>query len=902
MKKIPIISLLLPLCLLASCGGKIAVDSMNCNFSENPAGVEPDNVRFGWTLSSGVRGNFQTAYEIEVSGGDDFSDPVWSSGRVASSESRFAPYGGQPLENGRHYRWRVRVWDSGGKMSEWSAPAWFTTALDGNGWDAEWVGAIRRADSRLPEGNTYHTPASSAADNAAWDDVEPPAKRSIMLRRDFNAAGGIAGAVLSVCGLGHYELWVNGRQVDATVFKPLWSEYAKTVYYNTFDITPLLREGANTIGVMLGNGMYNVAGGRYTKFRISYGPPTLLLQADISYADGTKGRVVSDGEWKYAPSPVTFNCIFGGEDYDARCEQPGWSAPGFDDSDWLPAVVQEAPPGKLTPQSAPPVTVAGRYPVKEHRVLGPHSHLFDMGQNLSGFPSVKVRGRAGQKVRLRPAEQINETGIMQGTSGSPYWFEYTLKGDGEEEWTPRFGYYGYRYLQADGADYLTHEGDGGEYPLILSLESCFTHSSAAAAGRFECSNELFNRIWFIIDKATRSNMQAVFTDCPHREKLGWLEETHLNGPGLLFNYDLRALLPKVMRDIADTQRPDGLIPDIAPEYVVFLEGFADSPEWGSAGAILPWMYYMWYGDDSLVRQYYPLMRRYADYLTSKARDNILSYGLGDWCDYGPLQAGHSQNTPTGITATGHYYMVADYTAKAAALTGDRDGEIKYAALAADIAAAFNTRLFDPATSVYGNGSQCSYAIPLYLDIVPAEHKKAVLDNLVKAVEGRGWKLSTGDVGNRYLYQALAKNGLDEVMYRMHNHTDLPGYGYQAAMGVTTLTEQWNPHLGLSWNHFMMGQIVEWFYSSLAGIRPDPENPGFSHFFIEPAAVGDLTWVKCSYDSILGLIESDWRIEGGVFSIRVRVPVNGTATLTMPFGDRTPKKLGSGEYRFSARVE
>ncbi len=899
MKKTSVISFLLSFCLLASCGGKLTVDSVNCNFAENPSGTASGDIRFGWTLSAGGEGDRQTAYEIVVSARKDFSDPVWSSGSVASPESRFVPYGGGALENGCRYWWKVRVWDRNGKASKWSSPAWFITAL--NDWDAEWIGAIRREDSRLPEGNRYHTPAAGAADNAAWDDVEPLAKRSIMLRRDFSVAGDAAGAVVSVCGLGHYDIWVNGCKVDNSVFKPLWSEYSKTIYYNTFDITPLLKKGMNTIGVILGNGMYNVAGGRYTKFRISYGPPTLLLQADISYNDGTKGRMVSDGSWKYAPSPVTFNCIFGGEDYDARLEQPGWSAPGFDDSGWIPAVVQEAPSGKLTPQSAPPVTVAEYYPVKEHKVLGPHRHLFDMGQNLSGFPAIKVRGRAGQKLRLRPAEQIDENGIRQGTSGSPCWFEYTLKGDGDEEWTPQFSYYGYRYLQVDGADYLTPEG-GGEYPLILDLESCFAHSSAAAAGQFECSNELFNRIWFIIDKAMRSNMQAVFTDCPHREKLGWLEETHLNGPGLFFNYDLRTLIPKIMRDIADAQRPDGLIPDIAPEYVVFLEGFVDSPEWGSAGAILPWMYREWYGDDSLIRRYYPVMRRYTDYLSTKANGGILSYGLGDWCDYGPLQAGHSQNTPMEITATGHYYMVADYTAKAAALTGDKDGETKYRALAAEIAEAFNTRLFDPAASVYGSGSQCSYAIPLYLDIVPAQHKKAVLDNLVKAVEERGWKLSTGDVGNRYLYQALAKNNLNEIMYRMHNHRDLPGYGFQIDMGVTTLTEQWNPHLGLSWNHFMMGQIVEWFYSSLAGIRPDPENPGFSHFFIEPAAVGDLTWVKGSYDSILGLIESEWRIEGDVCTIRVRIPVNSTATLVMPFGDRTPKKLGSGEYRFSARVE
>ena len=737
---------------------------------------------------------------------------------------------------------------------------------------------------------------------ANWIGASSDSTKSILLRKDFSLTEIPKQASVCVSGLGHYEIYVNGSNLGESVFKPLWSDYNKTVYYNTFDISHLLREGNNTIGVMLGNGMYNVTGGRYYKFKGSFGPPTLLLFAEFTYNSGSHTKIISDNSWRWALSPITFNCIFGGEDYDARLEQKGWNTPEFDDSKWQTVVLQEAPKGKLTPQSAEPVTVAEKFPVVEYKVIDSCKYLFNFGQNHSGYPSIKVKGRSGNKIRLYPGEVLenNSQKISQKGSGGPYWFEYTISSDSVETWTPSFSYYGYQYIEVGGIDYL--EGDCNARPVLLDITSNFIHSSVEATGDFECSNELFNRIYFIVNQAIKSNMQAVFTDCPHREKLGWLEEAHLNGPGLLFNYDLRRYFPKVMRDIADAQLDNGLIPDIAPEYTVFKDGFRDSPEWGSAGVIIPWMYYEWYGDNSLIKEYYPVMKRYTDYLGTKANGHILTHGLGDWYDYGPKPAGISQNTPLGITATGHYYMCADYTARAAALLGNKEDREKYSTLAENISSAFNKTFFDPVTCRYGSGSQCSYSIPLFLGIVPEKHKKTVLNNLLADIEENGGKLTTGDIGNRYLYQTLAMNGLDEVMYRMHNHTDVPGYGFQLSLGVTTLTEQWDPRKGNSWNHFMMGQIIEWFWKSLAGIRPDIENPGFRHFFLEPKPVGDLTWVKASYKSIRGTIVSDWRIENNKFTICVQVPDNTTASLTLPFGDRKTIRLDSGKHVFSVGIE
>lgn len=879
---------------------------MLCEHAETFVVINTPMPRFGWKLESNINGAYQTAYEIMLSSKpallDENNPDMWNSHKVVSSQSHYIVYEGNPLKKGCGYYWKVRVWDNTGKPSEWSQTASFRTAPDTDKWAAKWIGAISQEDAKLPKGNIYHRWGLAKDLAARWDSIDSLATKSILLRKDFSLTDMPKQAIMYISGLGHYKVYINGTRVEKSVFEPLWSDYNKTIYYNTSDISHLLRKGENTIAVILGNGMYNVTGGRYYKFKGSFGPPTLYLCADIINNDDSNIEIVSDNSWHWSLSPIVFNCIFGGEDYDARLEQEGWSSPGFDEGKWQKVVVQEPPEGILTPQQSDPVSLAQKLPVVEYKQTGPDKYLFDFGQNHSGYPTIKVKGRRGQKIRLRPGEIRTDDGqsVNQKGSGDPYWFDYTLKGDSVEMWTPSFSYYGYQYIEVEGIDYI--EGNDNARPVLLDIESNFIHSSAKNTGTFECSNELFNQIHFIIDKAVRSNMQAVFTDCPHREKLGWLEETHLNAPGLLFNYDLRRFLPKVMRDIADAQLDNGLIPDIAPEYTVFKDGFRDSPEWGAAGVIVPWMYYEWYGDDSLIKKYYGTMKHYTDYLGTQANGYILTHGLGDWYDYGPQPAGVSQNTPPGITSTAHYYMCAYYTAQTAVLLEKIEDVKKYSHLAENISAAFNNAFFDETTCQYGNGSQCSYAMPLFLNIVPPKYKERVVNKLLSALEEKGWKLSTGDIGNRYLYQSLSMNGLDEVMYRIHNHMDVPGYGFQIGLGVTTLTEQWDPRKGHSWNHFMMGQIEEWFWKSLAGIRPDMEKPGFSHFYIEPKPVSDLKWVKASYESIYGVVSVDWRIENKEFTVNIQVPVNTTATLRLPFSNTGMKHLCSGKYVFTVNIE
>ena len=917
----------------------ITISRLTCEMQEGLVVVE-GSPRLGWVMESPENGTRQSAYEIDIR--EAFTGrSVWNSGKVYSSQSQLVSTKGADIrpDNSFNYSWRVRVWDETDTPSEWSSEAKFRAVPERLS-SGQWIGAITRQNAHLPEGRKFHGGELKKPEvKAAWEAVDTLAKKSICLRRTFQVGDATEGAAnrkpgkkiveatAYVCGLGFYEFSLNGKKVGNSEFAPLWSDYDKTVYYNTYDVTEQLRRGENVVGILLGNGFYNVQGGRYRKLQISFGPPTLLFELVINYEDGTCTTVHSDNDWKYDFSPVTFNCIYGGEDYDARREQKGWNQIGFDDSHWRPVVVQEAPKGILRPQMAAPVKIMERYDIQKvtklnaeqiasasistKRTVDPSAFVLDMGQNLAGFPEITVRGKRGQKVTLIVAEALTDEGACnQRQTGRQHYYEYTLKGEGDETWHPRFSYYGFRYIQVEGA-VLKGQKNPQKLPVLKNIQSCFVYNSAKKVSTFESSNRIFNAAHRLIEKAVRSNMQSVFTDCPHREKLGWLEQVHLNGPGLLYNYDLTAYAPQIMQNMVDAQHSNGAMPTTAPEYVIFegpgMDAFAESPEWGGSLVIFPFMYYETYGDDSLIKKYYPNMRRYVDYLKTRADKGILSFGLGDWYDYGDFRAGFSRNTPVPLVATAHYYMTVMYLVKAAKMVGNDFDTRYYTSLAQDIMAAFNKCFLNKETAQYGTGSQCSNALPLFLQMTQdsdeqgsyqpdAKLDEKVLMNLIKDVEAHGNRLTTGDVGNRYLIQTLARNGEHELIYKMFNHEEAPGYGFQLKFGATTLTEQWDPRQGSSWNHFMMGQIDEWFFNSLVGIRPSTTpKQGYQKFIIAPQPVGDLKYVKASYDTLYGTINVDWTCENGTFTLNVSVPVNTTAVVYLP-GEKEPKEIQSGTYQ------
>ena len=742
---------------------------------------------------------------------------------------------------------------------------------------AQWIGAITRQQAHIPEGRHYQG-AVLKESKSLWAKADTLSRRSIILRRSFKPWKTIKKAELRICGLGFYELTINNKKVGDAEFAPLWSDYDKSIFYNLYDVTSYLQLGDNEIRVLLGNGFYNEQGGRYHKLRISFGPPTLKFFLYVIYEDGMRERLLSDENWEWTPSPIVFNSIYGGEDYDARIEP----------IDWKPVVIQEAPKGLLRKQIAKPVKIMEQYPVK--KTLRKDSLMvLDMGQNLAGYPEITVSGKCGQYLKITPAETLTPEGLCnQKQTGRPHYYTYILKGEGKETWHPRFSYYSYRYLQIEG-----------DIKVLKDIKSCFIYNSAQRIGEFECSNPLINDTHKLIDRAIRSNWQAVWTDCPAREKLGWLEQDWLNGEALVYNYDAQSMIEQTMQNIVDAQHEDGSMPEIAPEYTQFTgswaKPFQESPEWGGAIIALPMLYWQHYGELSLAREYYEPMKRYINYLASQDSAYILKMGLGDWYDYGPGRAGFSQNTPMPLVATAHYYQWMCYMYVLAKQLGKRDEAYAFNQRAENIRQAFNREFYDAKRKTYGTGSQCSLALPLYLKLVPEKDYQAVLQNLIKDIHQHGDRLTTGDVGNRYLFYTLAKNGYRELLYKMLNHYDVPGYGYQIKKGQTTLTEQWNPDHGASMNHFMMAHIENLLIPDLLGIQRNGDL-----IEIAPHPVGDLTWCKGSTMSAQGKVSVSWKIKKDKFIMDIDIPEGGFADVYMPYSDRA-ESIQGGHHHFEESI-
>lgn len=875
------IALIACLLYVFPCGAKeIKIEVLKCDLKENPTGIQ-QNPNFSWQLLSSERNQKQSAYRILVS--DDLNElgrgqgRYWNSGKIQSGQSILVPYTGQQLSPGKKYFWKVKVWDKNDKESNWSQAATFTTALfapdDWSG--AKWIGYEDQPDSTLyiP---TVH-PQLRLKSYPKQSPVIP------LFRKNFNIGKEVQSAQLFICGLGHYKASINGMQVGEDFISPGWTDYTKTCLYNTYDITGLLKNGKNAIGVIVGNGFFHVPTQRYRKLLINYGFPKMIGKITITYKDGTSSEIITDSQWKTSASPIAFSSVYGGEDYDARLEQNGWNKADFRDETWRNATLVKGPQGSLKPETTYPVVVREKITPRTIKNLGKDVLLVDFGQNASGIIQVKVKGNKGQKIRIVPAELINEDQtVNQRASGRPFYFEYTLKGGDVETWQPQFSYYGLRYAQIEGA-VLKGQENKNSVPEILGSTFLHTFISSPQTGEFSCSNKLFNQINHLIKYAIQSNLQSVITDCPHREKLGWLECSHLMGGAIHFNYDLYHLLRKQVDDMIDAQTSSGLVPDIAPEYAVFTAGFRDSPEWGSSSVIVPWYIYRWYGDVSVMKKAWPMMERYAAYLKSKSDENILSHGLGDWFDLGPRNPGEAQLTPKALTATAIYYYDIALMAKMAGILGNADLEKKYSIWASEIKTAFNTKFYNRQTHLYSTGSQTAMTMPLCVGLVDKEDEPEVIKMLTESILKDGKALTAGDVGFHYVIEALTETGQSQLIFEMNNRDDVPGYGFQLKKGATALTESWAALEIVSNNHLMLGHLMEWFYRGLGGINQEESSQAYKDLIIHPAFVGDLAEVNNSFNTPYGKVSCDWEKNGETINIRIAIPVNTTATLVLPAG-------------------
>ncbi len=760
----------------------------------------------------------------------------------------------------------------------------------------------------------------SAWSSSPWGTPEMADNPLPIFRTEFSAGTSARRAILCVCGLGHYELRLNGEKVGDRLLDPGWTNYWRTCLYSTYDVTALIRPGRNALGLMLGNGMFNVRGGRYAKFRESFGPPRGIVQLRLDFADGSSQTVGSGGAWKAAPGPIVFSCIYGGEDYDARRESPGWDLPGFDDSSWEAAAEVGGPGGKLVSQAFPPLKAMEEIAPVRSAESRPGALVYDLGTNIAGWPRIKLKGLPGTTVRITPGELLGPDGrVNQEWSGKPTYYTYACRGGGEEEWQPRFSYTGFRYLQVETAE--------GEKPEILELKGVPIRSSAERIGSFSCSAGLLNRIHALILRAIESNLMSILTDCPHREKFGWLEQTHLMGPSLMYDFDVPLLLGKIVRDMADAQGGvSGIIPACAPEYQRFEAPFRDAPAWGSAYVILPWLFYQRYGDDSLIASAYGGMKKYSDYLERISRGGIISRGLGDWMDVGPNPP-YAQNTPVGLTSTAFHYLDLSLLEKMAHLLGKDEDARDFARRARETREAFNREYLDPKTGRYGTGSQTAGAAALCFGLAPADRRPAVLENLISDIRDRGGHTTAGDVGHRFVLLSLAEAGRSDMVAAMAAQTDHPSYGYQLLHGATSLTEFWDgPTRGHSQNHLMMGHLEEWLYRYLAGIEIDYSRPAPERIVIRPSPVAGIDSVRAATRVREGEVASSWERRGDEFSLTAVIPPNAAAVVAVPAssaagvtesnrpagesagvsfleftGGAARYRVGSGSYLFRSRL-
>ncbi|MDX2702089.1 family 78 glycoside hydrolase catalytic domain [Streptomyces sp. PA03-6a] len=994
-------------------GGKVTVGHLSIDGrTDEPLGVDDPSPRLGWQVTSTPVNWAQQAYQVRAAAtATDLARGryLWDSGKVHSDAQTDIPWRGKALRSRQSVVWQVRLWDSRGDVMPWSTPAtWEMGLLKRTDWDpAQWIEcAGRQVGDPLPI-------------FARAFDVD-------------NRHGKVVEARLYIAGVGLHEASLNGQAVTDEVLAPGSSNYQLSVEYRAYDVTRLIRPGANTLGVEVGHGqalvtrsVTNPATGRtapydwwQSQFKgsgtlaapaapgdtvvklsgvsgyhvggtinidtgdggdrleprtitaigtagadgtgITFTPaltkqhaaaaavtgsgnplagtdpsagaavsPRLIARLELTKADGSVQTIVTDHSWKTSLGPTTTDNWYSGSDYDARREQPGWNAPGADLSPtakrrdgsaagWVPAGI--APPPNLTTELVwrvgEPVKVADRiHPVSVTQPV-PGVWVFDLGQNIAGWPELAVDGTvpAGTTITMKPAESlaadgtVNQASIMGGGSsrGTNVFATYTTRGNRHgETWHPRFNYFGMQWVQVTGLP-------EGYVPTAGTITGLQLHAVTPTAGTVTTSNDRINRIHRMSRYSIMSNMMSTFTDCPGREKLAYPADYLQPFGSLHRNFGYNAYLRTMERHLAEGQSKAGdNIGNVALKAPVYDWGytgrFGDEINWGNGIVLVPWFLYEVYGDTQTMARYYPQMQAFMNYIrTQKAGTGADAYivdaALADWIA--------AENTSGRITGTWGYHQIADRMAKMADLLGRHADALEYRSLASNIKTAFNDAFYNTTLGRYtaqGNAgttgaTQAAQALALDEGLVPEGERQRVLDALVELVHafrpfGGGPHFSGGTIGLAPIVRALMDGGRDDVLWDALQEDTRPSYGFFMApttanpQGLTTHPEQWD--MGNSKNHMILLQIEEWFHSGLAGIRQARGTAGYRYLVIDPRIVGDLTHVEGSYQTPQGQVASEWTLKRGTFRLKVDVPPNTTAEVRVPKGGRTPHDVPKG---------
>jgi len=853
---------------------QVVIKHLRCEMLANPLGIDALQPRFSWQLESDKRNVVQTAYQILVSSSEQKlkanDGDVWQSAMINDGRSLLISYGGKPLESATKYFWKVRVITNQGEALG-NEQAFFSTGLlHAADWKGKWIGYDKAS---------------------AWDSVTQWSRLSARyLRKEFQSTPAVKRATVYIAGLGMYELYINGRKIGDQVLAPNPTDYRKSFFYNTHDVTAAIRKGNNAIATVLGNGRFFTMRQNYkTQKHNTFGYPKLLLQLEIEYADGSKKTVVTDESWKLnVDGPIRTNNEYDGEEYDAVKEFGPWTNAGFNDSKWQQPELVAPPPGKITAQPAEPMKVMQTIKPVSIKNIGNGKYILDMGQNFAGWLKLQnIKGTKGEQITLRFAESLKANGelftanLRDAKVTDKYAFgNSSLTGGG---WEPSFVYHGFRYVEITGFPGT---------PTINNFEGKLVYDALETTGSFQTSNQTINAIYKNAWWGIASNYKGMPVDCPQRnERQPWLGDRVIGAQGESFMFDNAKLYAKWMDDIQQSQKEEGAIPDVAP---AFWNYYSDDVTWPAAFITISNNLYNQFGDLKPIQKNYASMKKWIWYMRDKYLvNNIMTRDkYGDWCvPPESLQLIHAKDssrlTDGKLIASAYYFKLLSFMQRFAKLTGNDTDINEYAALAEKMKIAFQHKFYNPAQHGYSNNTITANLLPLYFGICPDSLRDRVFENIYQKIHVESNDhISTGLIGTQYLFRGLSEYGNTDLAFKLASNKTYPSYGYMVENGATTIWELWNgntadPNMN-SQNHVMMlGDLVTWFYENLAGIRTDKEAVGFKKITMKLSLPRELQFLDAAYKSPYGLIKSSWKKNAEIFEWNITIPANTSARIFIP---------------------
>lgn len=857
----------LPLVVPAQSETKIM--SLQCQHLNNPVGIDAAHLRLSWKIEDARKGGKQTAFQIFV---DADSMAIvnkqaisWQTD-IINKESQLVIYHGNVLKPFTKYYWSVKIWDKDGVAVSSAVSNFETGMMEMKNWKGAWICDSQDINLR---------PAAYF-------------RKAFVINKQIISAW----AYIAVAGL--YELYINGQKISDHRLDPMYTRFDRRTLYLTYDVTARLQEGDNAIGVLLGNGWYNLQSTAVWYFDKApwRARPCFCMDLRIVYSDGSVETISTGKDWKAALSPTIFNSIYTGEHYDANREILHWNETSFNDSAWKQVIYRDAPSQNILAQTVYPIRDVEKIPAVSVNRINDTDYVFDIGRNISGVSNITLEADEGTIIRLKHGERLYRDGHVgisnidvhyrPTADADPFQTDiYTLKGNREETFRPRFNYKGFQYVEVTS-----------NKPIELnrgSLFAFFMHSDVSSVGTIYSSNNILNKIWQASNNSYLSNLFGYPTDCPQREKNGWTGDAHISIENGLYNFDAITIYEKWLADMRDEQIPNGMLPAIIPSSGWGYEHY-NTVDWLSALVIIPWELYLFYGDSKALSDNYENMKRYIDHLDETHPQGLIPEGLGD------REAIYS-HASVELTSTCYYYADALILANTAKFFHRKNDYEKYARLAKKIRSAFNARFYHEDKGIYGSGFQTELSAALFWGLVPEDKKNKVAENLAKAVSEDSIHLDVGLLGAKAILNALSENGYADLAYQLASKETYPSWGYWVAQGMTTLPENWNMQSSL--NHIFLGEIGAWFYKGLGGIRPDPSQPGFKNILLEPHFVRGLDSFYCTHDGPYGKIISSWKRVGKQVIYEVKIPTNSTANLILA-GHKRSIWLSSGIFQFRIR--